>query len=87
MALLVFAALIVTTVFAITWGTTAAALRQSRQEQAASGAGCAAGPPLHSPHSPRRRITTCGHEQTCDASAPFQRRRPERAESPAACAR
>ena len=35
MALLIFAALIVTAVLAITWGTTAAALRQSRQEQAA----------------------------------------------------
>jgi hypothetical protein len=35
MALLVFAALIVTTVLAITWGTTAAALRQSHQEQVA----------------------------------------------------
>jgi hypothetical protein len=35
MALLVFAALIVTAVLAITWGTTAAALRQSHQEQVA----------------------------------------------------
>jgi hypothetical protein len=33
MAPLVFAALIVTAIFAITWGTTAAALRQSHQEQ------------------------------------------------------
>ena len=35
MAPLVFAALIVTAIFAITWGTTAAALRQSHQEQVA----------------------------------------------------
>jgi hypothetical protein len=35
MALLVFAALIVTAVIAITWGTTTAALRQSRREQVA----------------------------------------------------
>jgi hypothetical protein len=35
MALLAFAALIVTTVLAIIWGTTAAALRQSHQEQVA----------------------------------------------------
>jgi hypothetical protein len=35
MAPLVFAALIVTAVLAITWGTMAAALRQSRQDQVA----------------------------------------------------
>ena len=35
MAPLVFAALIVTAVLAITWGTIAAALRQSRQDQVA----------------------------------------------------
>ena len=35
MALLIFAALIITAVVAITWGTTTAALRQSRQEQVA----------------------------------------------------
>ena len=35
MAPLVFAALIVTAVLAITWGTMAAALRQPRQEQVA----------------------------------------------------
>jgi hypothetical protein len=37
MALLVFAALIVTAVLAITWGTMAAALRQPHQEQMAMG--------------------------------------------------
>ena len=37
MAPLVFAALIVTAIFAITWGTMAAALRQSRQDQVAMG--------------------------------------------------
>ena len=37
MALLIFAALIVTTVLAITWGTTASALRQSHREPAAGG--------------------------------------------------
>jgi hypothetical protein len=35
MALLIFAALIVTAVLAITWGTTTAAMRQSHQEQVA----------------------------------------------------
>jgi hypothetical protein len=35
MAPLVFAALLVTTVLAITWGTMSAALRQPRQEQVA----------------------------------------------------
>ena len=40
MALLVFAALIVTTVLAITWGTMTAALRQSRQEQVAMEGAC-----------------------------------------------
>jgi hypothetical protein len=35
MALLIFAALIVTAALTITWGTTTAALRQSRQEQVA----------------------------------------------------
>jgi hypothetical protein len=33
MALLVFAALIITAVLAMTWGTTAVALRQSQQDQ------------------------------------------------------
>jgi hypothetical protein len=35
MALLVFAALIITAVIAISWGTTTAASRQSQQEQVA----------------------------------------------------
>jgi hypothetical protein len=43
MAPLVFAALIVLAVLAITWGTTTAALRQSRQEQVAMEEAGAAG--------------------------------------------
>jgi hypothetical protein len=39
MALLVFAALIITAVVAITWGTTTAALRQSRRQVAMEEAG------------------------------------------------